>query len=415
MSSILVVSELFYPEGGGAEKATYLILKHLAEHNFKITVLTSTKDPVKIPGVRYYITPFLRHTNRLIKQVYLKLLARDAVFAKLLREHDVLYIPLYAYPLIPIAKQRGLRVVVHLHNYMPVRYTSVKYFFEPDTVSLLDEFKLAVFHEHYAQNSLLRTLLMPLSFSAYLLNKRQIAEADKLICVSFRQAEIVVRSNPYLIGKVEVVYNPVPLELLNREPRKELDSIPTFLYVSGDSYTKGFHILLYVLNRLGKQGVKARFILAGKYGPRSLRTLGQLSNKYGNLEIRVLGRIEFDRLKELHRRAWALLHPSICDEPLPYTVVEASLLGTIPIASKAGGVEEILSNSVGDKYLFDLEDLKSVIRVLNTVINSDPYDIINDGIKLRESLLLRFKNEVSLSKLLKLFIDLYRTGSESHV
>jgi glycosyltransferase involved in cell wall biosynthesis len=406
MSSILVVSELFYPEGGGAEKATYLILKHLAEHNFKITVLTSIKNPVKIPGVRYYTTLFLRHTNRLIKQVYLKLLARDAVLVKLLREHDVLYIPLYAYPLIPIAKQRGLRVVVHLHNYMPVRYTSVKYFFEPDTVSLLDEFKLAVFHEYYTQKSLLRTLLMPLSFSAYLLNKRQIAEADKLICVSLRQAEIIVKSNPYLIDKVEVIYNPVPSELLNHEPRKELDDIPTFLYVGGDSYIKGFHILLYVLNRLGKQGVRARFILAGEYGSKSLRTLGQLSNKYGNLEIQVLGRIEFNRLKELHRRTWALLFPSTCEEPLPYTVVEASLLGTIPIASKAGGVEEILSNSVGEKYLFDPEDLKSVMRVVNTVINSDPYDIINDGIKLRESVLLRFKNEVSFSRLLKLFVYL---------
>jgi glycosyltransferase involved in cell wall biosynthesis len=399
------VSELFYPEGGGAEKATYLILKHLAEHNFKITVLTSIKNPVKIPGVRYYITPFLRHTNRLIKQVYLKLLARDAVLVKLLREHDVLYIPLYAYPLIPIAKQRGLRVVVHLHNYMPVRYTSVKYFFEPDTVSVLDEFKLAVFHEYYTQKSLLRTLLMPLSFSAYLLNKRQIAEADKLICVSLRQAEIIVKSNPYLIDKVEVIYNPVPSELLNHEPRKELDDIPTFLYVGGDSYTKGFHILLQALNRLGKQGVKARFILTNRYSPRSLEILKQLSDKYRNLEIRVLGKIEYSELIELHGKAWALLFPSIWEEPLPYAVVEASLLGTIPIASKAGGVEEILSNSVGEKYLFDPEDLKSVMRVLNTVINSDPYDIIDDGIKLRESVLLRLKNEVSLSRLLKLFID----------
>jgi glycosyltransferase involved in cell wall biosynthesis len=406
MNSILVVSELFYPEGGGAEKATYLILKYLAERGFEITVLTSTKNPAKISGIRYYVTPLLQHTNRLTKLAYLKLLVKDLTFVKLLREHSVLYIPLSAYPLIPVAKQRGLRVVVHLHNYMPVRYASVKYFFESDTVSVLDEFKLAVFHEYYAQKSLLRTLLMPLSFSAYILNKRQIAEADKLICVSLRQAEIVVKSNPLLIGKVEVVYNPVPPELLNHEPRKELDDTPTFLYVGGDSYIKGFHVLLQILNKLGKQGVKARFILAGEYGPRSLKTLKRLSDKYrNNVKIQVLGRIEFNKLKELHRRTWALLFPSICEEPLPYTVVEASLLGTIPIASKAGGVEEILSNSVGEKYLFDPEDLKSVMRALNIVVNSDPYDIINDGIKLRKSVLLKFKNETILNKLLKLFID----------
>jgi len=405
MNTILVASELFYPEGGGAEKATYLILKYLAERGFRITVLTSTKNPAKIPGIRYYVTPLLQHTNRLTKLAYLKLLVKDPTFVRLLREHSVLYIPLSAYPLIPTAKQRGLRVVVHLHNYMPVRYTSVKYFFEPDTVSILDEFELAVFHEYYVQKSLLRTLLMPLSFSVYLLNKRQLAEADKLICVSLRQAEIVIKSNPHLIGKVEVVYNPVPPELLNLEPRKELNNTPTFLYVGGDSYIKGFHVLLQILNKLGKQGVRARFILAGKYGPKSLGTLERLSDKYGNnLKIQVLGRIEFDRLKELHRRTWALLFPSICEEPLPYAVVEASLLSTIPIASKAGGVEEILSNSVGEKYLFDPEDLKSVMRVLNTVVNSDPYDMINDGIRLRESVLLKFKNEMILNKLLKLFI-----------
>jgi glycosyltransferase involved in cell wall biosynthesis len=204
---------------------------------------------------------------------------------------------------------------------------------------------------------------------------------------------------------MEVVYNPIPPELLNHEPRKELDNTPTFLYVGGDSYTKGFHVLLQILNKLSKRGVRARFILAGKYGSKSLGTLEQLCNKYRNLEIQILGKIEFNKLKELHRRTWALLFPSICEEPLPYAVVEASLLGTIPIASKAGGVEEILSNSIGEKYLFDFEDLKSVMRMLNIVINSDPYDIINDGIKLRKLVLLKFGNEMLLNRLLKLFID----------
>jgi len=36
----------------------------------------------------------------------------------------------------------------------------------------------------------------------------------------------------------------LPPEIINAEPRKELDDIPTFLYVGGDSYVKGFHILL---------------------------------------------------------------------------------------------------------------------------------------------------------------------------
>jgi mRNA-degrading endonuclease HigB of HigAB toxin-antitoxin module len=85
--------------------------------------------------------------------------------------------------------------------------------------------------------------------------------------------------------------------------------------------------------------------------------------------------------------------------------MESAMLGTIPIAPKVGGIEEILFNFVGKKYLFDPKDLKSLINGLKVIISSDPYDIINDGIKLRESILLKFRNEIILNKLLKLFID----------
>lgn len=402
---VLTVSEIFWPEGGGAELATRLIVEQLSRAGCEVTVVTGTRKPEPVPGVEFHYTPLLKASNRLIRWGLMEALAQQRWFKELLKSHDVLYVPLAAYPLIPLAKKHGLRVVVHLHNYAPVRYHGVKYYFEPDALTLSQELKLALYHELHAHRNPARAALMPLSFALYKRSQAWIRQADTIICVSKRQAEIVVKSNPHLIDKMEVVYNPIPPELLNHEPRKELDNTPTFLYVGGDSYTKGFHVLLQILNKLSKRGVRARFILAGKYGSKSLGTLEQLCNKYRNLEIQILGKIEFNKLKELHRRTWALLFPSICEEPLPYAVVEASLLGTIPIASKAGGVEEILSNSIGEKYLFDFEDLKSVMRMLNIVINSDPYDIINDGIKLRKLVLLKFGNEMLLNRLLKLFID----------
>jgi glycosyltransferase involved in cell wall biosynthesis len=404
MSSILVVSEVFYLEGGGAEKATYLILRYLVQHNFKITVVTGTKNPVKIPGVKYYITSYLKPSNRPIRWMLTRLLATNSYFIRLLKEHDTLYIPLAAYPLISMAKKKGLRVIIHLHNYMPIRYSSVKYFFEPDVMNTLDEFKLAIFHERRTHKSIIRTLLSPLSYTTYLLNKRQIREADKIICVSRRQAEILARNDPYLLNKIDVIYNPISPELLNGDITKKLNETPTFLYIGGDSFIKGFHILLQALRLLGKQGIKAKFILAGPYSQQSAGILKSIGDKYDCLDIQLIGKVKDEEILKLHQETWALLFPSITEEPLPYAIVEASLLGTIPIASKAGGVEEILSNPIGEKYLFDLKDLKSVMRVLNIVVNSDPYDIINDGIKLRVSALSKFRNEVLLGKFLKLFI-----------
>jgi glycosyltransferase involved in cell wall biosynthesis len=256
-----------------------------------------------------------------------------------------------------------------------------------------------------AHKSIIRTLLSPLSYTIYLLSKRQIREADKIICVSRRQAEILVKNDPYLSNKIEVIYNPLSPELINSEPRKEPANIPTFLYVGGDSFAKGFPLLLYMLSYLGKQSINAKFILAGNYGVQSLTLLEHLKKTYKSLDIRVLGKTDFNKLIQVYKITWALIFPSIIEEPLPYAVLESSFLATIPIASNLGGTKEILSNSIGEKYMFDLRNLESVLRVLNIIVNSDPLDIINDGVRLRVSVLSKFRNDVSLSRLLKLFIS----------
>jgi len=361
MSSILVVSEIFYPEGGGAEKATYLILRYLAQHNFKITVVTGTENPIKIPGVKYYITSYLKPSNRPIRWTLTRMLATNPYFIRLLKEHDILYIPLAAYPLISLAKKRGLRVIVHLHNYMPVRYSSVKYFFEPDVINILDEFKLAIFHERWAHGSIIRTLLSPLSYTIYLLNKKQIREADKIICVSRRQAEILARNDPYLLNKIEVIYNPISPELLNDNITKKLNETPTFLYIGGDSFIKGFHILLQALRYLGKSRIRAKFIFTGTYNQQSVGILKSIGDKYDSFDIQLIGKVKDKEILKLHRETWALLFPSIAEEPLPYAVAEAMALGTIPIASKAGGIPEITINTSAENFLFALETFMNLL------------------------------------------------------
>jgi len=405
MASLLVVSEIFYPEGGGAEQATYLILKLLSQNGFKITVVTGAEKPVKIPGVKYYITPYLRFANRLTRFKRLKLLANTQFFNRLIREHNILYIPLGSHCLVSLAKKKKMKVVVHLHNYAPVRYSSVKYFFEPYVVGVLDEFRLAVFHEYYAHRSLTRTLLSPLPFLIYLLERKFIEEADKIICVSHRQAEIVARNNPRLANKIEVVYNPLPLGLLESEPRKELDDTPTFLYVGGDSYMKGFHVLLQVIKMLGKREAKAKFILAGKYGFESFLILRQLGERYRNLEINVEGKIEYSELIKLHQKAWALIFPSICEEPLPYAVAEAAALGTVPIATKVGGVVELLSDTIASKYMFAPGMYAELFEKLVDLSFYSVNEVKALGLKLRKDILTKLDQREIMKKMIQAFKD----------
>jgi glycosyltransferase involved in cell wall biosynthesis len=405
MTSILTVSEIFWPEGGGAERATYLILKLLAQQGFKITVVTGTDSPAIIPGVKYYVSRYLKSSNRLTRWTLARLLATSHAFIKLLKEHDVLYIPLAEYPLIPIAKKAGLRVVVHLHNYMPIRYSGVKYFFEPDVVSLSKELRLAVFHEFHVQKSLLRTLLSPLSLIGYTLSKGWLTNADKIICVSKRQAELVSKNHPQLADKIEVIYNPLPAVLINTEPRKNLSNIPTFLYVGGDSILKGFHILLQALKELDRLGVKTKFILINSYSYDSLKILKMLSEKCKNLKINVVGKVKYEEVINLHKQAWALVFPSICEEPLPYAIVEASLLGTLPIASKIGGVQEILQDTSAEKYIFNPENMKELVEKIKAIVTDEANNFMKDSMALRATMLKFFResNDRSLRKLIDIF------------
>jgi glycosyltransferase involved in cell wall biosynthesis len=398
MKRILVVIPTYWPEGSGGTLATHLIIKLLSQTGgFDITVLTGTRNPEVVPGVRYVVDPFVRFVE---KRFSIPRLVKDR-YGKFIEKHDVIY-TVYAYSFIPVAKKLGKRVIVHLHDYRPVSPSSVILANQAENPTLsklaLDSFKVKWFERKALKSLFLNTgevLRTPLI-------AKWVSEADVVIAVSRRHAELLAKSLPLLKNKLVVVYNPPPPV---PTIKKELSETPTFLYVGGESYIKGFHVLMQAVELALREGVKAKFVFVNKYGSRAQRIISEINKIYGEV-IYIVGRIPHTEVLKLHKRAWALLFPSICEEPLPYTVVEASLLGTIPIASKVGGVEEILSNSVGEKYLFDPEDLKSLMRALNIVVNSDPYDIINDGIRLRESVLLRFKNEMSLSKLLKLFIDL---------
>jgi len=377
---ILVVSEIFWPEGGGAELTTYLILRILRKAGCKITVVTGTRKPALIDGVKYYYTGLLGHWNRVKRSLNTWLLTRESWFLNLLREHDILYLPLMAYPTIPLAKKLGLRVIVHLHNYVPVRYHGVKYYFEPDRLNALEELKWGILHELHANESLLRALALPISYKAYRISRRLLEKADDIICVSKRQAQIISELAPELRDKITVIYNPPP-ELPNIE--KKPSEKPTFLYSGGGSIVKGFPITLGALKELGKDNERpeARFIFIGTYSWKQIGRLYAIKEKYG-LDIEVLGKLSHEDALRLYSTSWSLLFPSLTEEPLPYGVVESMLLGTIPIAFRVGGVPEILHGTPVEKFICEPNDVHCFNERIKEVSSLNYEEVVDLSIKL---------------------------------
>ena len=202
------------------------------------------------------------------------------------------------------------------------------------------------------------------------------------------------------------MYNPLPPEIINITPRKELNDTPTFLYVGGDNYIKGFHMLLKAMKELGRQGVKARFILAGEYGNDNLKTLNELRSRYRGLEALVLGRVSHDEILKLHKKSWGLIFPSIVEEPLPYAVVEAMALGTIPIASKVGGVPVIAGSSPAKDFLFKPGDIDDFIEKLKALTVQPRETVVNLATKCREHVVKMFNEESLERKIVEAFKEL---------
>jgi len=370
---LLVITERYWPEGGGAELATHLILEILRKE-FNIVVLTGTQNPTKLPGVQYIYEPLLAKREKVWLWLNASRLTTSQRFQKTLRESDVVYIPRFSFPIIPIAKKFGKNVVVHLHDYIPISYTA--------TV-------LAPYEQHrgrITRDDIMMECRKGLKYCVGVgafwwlprLARRWVSQADAVICVSNRQCEIIRESMPEIKGKSVVIYNPLP----NTSPvGKELGDEKILLYLGGPSFVKGFHLVLKVANELLRKYRNLRILMTKMKGYRSLPS-----------NCVALGELPYRDVVRLHSRAYALLFPSIWEEPLPYVVVESMLMGTIPIAARTGGVPEVVAGSPAENYLFTPGDANELMDKIEAVLTQSRDYLLDVGIKLRDHVLRLFGN-----------------------
>jgi len=398
-SRVLVLSELFWPEGGGAELATYLVTDVL-RGAFEVTVVTGSKDPAVLRGVEYVYEPLLARREKLFLWLNVLKLIKTERFRKLICRADIVYIPRLSFPAIPYAKEMGKTVVVHLHDYIPVSYSAAILAPYEGHIHRVTRDDLSLECRKGVKYCLGASLLWWLPKLA----RKWISQADKVACVSRRQAEIVSDLAPELKSKVEVVYNPIPPKLVSLNLVKAPGDLPTFLYVGGGRYVKGFHILVEAMRKLGKQCVKAKFVLTGTYDQKSLKAVKTLGKRYSNLKIDVVGRVGHDELLDLHRESWALIFPSIWEEPLPYAIIESMLAGTIPIASRVGGIPEIIGGTYAESLMFTPGNFEEVVERLERVSYLSRDQLIDISLELRELILKKFDSDAIEQRLLEVFI-----------
>lgn len=391
----MAVSEQLWPEGGGGTLATHLILKLLAESDVDTTVVTGTRNPARTKGVNCIFHPLLGVSDKVRLWISLVQPSSRKWFKSLIKGTDVLYIPRYCYPLIPFAKDLKKKVVVHLHDYQPISYNAAV-FHNSQRKGVLGDFGEEALFELAKHASFSRALLGSLLSPLNLLGRMCVAEADEIVCVSKRQAEIIGREAPELAEKIGVIYNPLP-KIVTAE--KQLGDA-TMMYLGGEDYLKGFHVFLRAACGLLKQSFDIKFLLTRAFKEKNRLIIEGLNRKSG-IAYNLLGYLKYEELLDLHRRSWALLFPSIWEEPLAYAVVESMLAGTVPIASNVGGVFEIVKGTFAERMMFEPGNVDAFVDRIESLTAMSKERVADVGFGLREAVLKRFNSETTKEKLLE--------------
>lgn len=397
MNSILVLLER--KPYGGAELATSLIIKMLANEGFDLTVATGTRNRVQdMKNVKWVYSPLLDAPSKIHLWINMLRLKLDKL-SELIKACDVVYIPRLAYPAIPLARRFEKKVVVHLHDYQQVTYCSAI----PATVDvnyptdLLSDMKMSLRHEILESRGAKRAVLSSLATPINMIGRLWVKEADDVICVSKSQASIVERRVPELADKIKVIYNPLPdLPLA----QKRLANT-TIMYLGGDKYSKGFETFLRASSRLLKKHLDIEFLLLGEY--RSVNRINETLRKRSEGGYNLLGYQEHGEVLRLYAISHALLFPSIMNEPMPYAVLEAMLSGTVPITSQVGGVPEIVEGTFAERMMFKPNNVDECVERTESMLAMTNEQVQDVGLGLRDAVLKKFDPEATRKSLVETF------------
>jgi len=395
---ILVLTKLSWPQGGGGELATHLIVKDILSRHFDVTIVSGTRSPEPdiLRHARYVYWSALEAGYKPV--VWVKAFTSIGWIRRLVEEADVVYIP--SHTLIPIAIpvkkiNPTARIVLHLHNYQLLTYTSVLLAGrEPGVATDM----IVELGEH---KSLIRALLAGFGHYLNYINRLATSIADRIICVSRRQCELITSYMPEIKRKTEIVYNPPPpLPAISKRISEE----PLLIYAGGESYTKGFGTLLKAVTRvLARHRAKAYILLGKEASQEDKAHMTKLSERV-NGRLILLDKLPHNEYLKLHEHAWALLFPSITEEPLPYAVVEAMFIGTIPVASRIGGVPEILEGTIAESFMFKPNDTEETADKIERLLTMSKESVLTLGENLKKHIIRLIERESIESRMLNTLV-----------
>ncbi|KRZ07427.1 Phosphatidylinositol N-acetylglucosaminyltransferase subunit A, partial [Trichinella zimbabwensis] len=191
-----------------------------------------------------------------------------------------------------------------------------------------------------------------------------LVHCNRVICVSHTGKENTVLRSSFPSERVYVIPNALDTHHFTPDPSQRCSSKINIVIACRLTYRKGIDLLARVIPRICNQHADVDFIIAGD-GP--MRILLEEVRESGYLQerVKIVGNIPHNKIRQILVLGNIFLNTSLT-EAFCMTILEAASCGLHVVATRVGGVPEVLP-----KDLITLADVSvdDIVLVLGKVIN----------------------------------------------
>lgn len=352
---ILVINK-FFTKKGGSEKYTFGLRDLLREHGHEVMDFSMSdihNEPSKY--AQYFMPPIDFEESK-------------GFFDRLYKFAHLIYSRSAAKRLERLLQQEGVPEVAHLHNF--------NYQLTPSIIEVLNKYKVPTvwtIHDyksvrplHYkrkagkcAEQSLIKRFIIWLEFFYHTKITKNYFKIDRYITPSQFLYDLTIDAG-FPKARVKQLYNYI--DLSNIEPSYE--SSDYYVFVGRLIPEKGIWLLMDAFRKMPDRKLK----IIGD-GPLK-EEINEYLMKYEMTNVELLGAKYDQELNSIIKLSKALIFTSNCLENNPLVILEAMALGKPVVASRIGGVPEMIEDKVTG-HLFDPTHEDQLITAVDRMEQED--------------------------------------------
>ena len=373
----IIICSTFYPPHfiGGAELIAHYQAKKMKEMGHKVIIFAGDSE---IPGKRYdlyqdtydglcvyrvrlqpqdYNPNFINFYHRLVIEHFSRLL--DDFSPHVVHFHHIIGLSV---GLIHSAKRKGIKTVLTLHDHWGFCFknTLIK-----DHEEICRDYGPCEDCLPFIRDE--DGMEIPISVRKDFL-AIQLKEVDTFISPSQYLAEAYGRAG-IPKEKIRVIWNGIDVNRFSHLSKSSMRNTLRFTCIGYLGKHKGIHIILDALSLIDhKHRVQINLVGVGDLVDRYKK---QVEYMGWENSVKFWGKVDNSRIEEVYRETDVLLLGSVTPENQPVTIVEAMAARTPVIASRIGGIPELVEDGKTG-YLFEAGDAKDLAdKMLKFVLHPE--------------------------------------------